>query len=136
MLSLSSSEKWFPALRFPRLPAPSSFKTIEYQSMIKFLDTANQERNRRGFFANFLEALHESRRCQAMREIHRCQHLFHEAPDFVNSHLDRGGNPSITEKGIISGAAPRRGIASRGRATGQPYTKLHAPRSACGQEEL
>jgi len=29
----------------------------------------------KGFFAKFVEALHESRRCQAAREIHRHQYL-------------------------------------------------------------
>lgn len=48
--------------------------------------TPNQVFNRRGFFANLVEALHESRRCQAMREIHRYQHLVHYAREFVAPH--------------------------------------------------
>jgi len=39
----------------------------------------DQASRRKGFFAKFIEALHESRRCQAACEIHRYQHLIHEA---------------------------------------------------------
>ena len=42
----------------------------------------NHASNRRGFFANFFEALHETRRCQAMREIHRYRHLIHYDNDY------------------------------------------------------
>jgi hypothetical protein len=34
---------------------------------------------RKSFFGSFVEALHDSRRCQALREMRRYQHLLHEA---------------------------------------------------------
>src|SRR3989442_15624208 len=37
------------------------------------------ERQATGFFATFIEALHESRRCQAASEIQRYRHIVEEA---------------------------------------------------------
>jgi hypothetical protein len=42
-------------------------------------DTMASKGARFGFFSEFLAAMHESRRCQAAREIHRFEHLVLEA---------------------------------------------------------
>jgi hypothetical protein len=55
-------------------------------------------RNRKGYFARLLNALHEARRLQAARVIRQYRHLVAEGHDFeaTNKILERGTSSEVT----------------------------------------
>jgi hypothetical protein len=58
---------------------PLPFSAANDAGLVRSAAPGTQAANRKNLFAGLLEALHDSRRRQAAREIHRYRHLIQEA---------------------------------------------------------